>query len=35
VEDLTAHLEGRQAADWQARWTELTPTYQELAGGLA
>jgi uncharacterized protein YndB with AHSA1/START domain len=35
VEDLTAHLEGSEAADWRARWTELTPTYQGLAGGLA
>lgn len=35
VEDLTAHLEGRQASDWRARWTVLTPAYQDLAGGLA
>ena len=35
VEDLTAHLEGREAADWQARWTALTPTYQNLAERLA
>jgi uncharacterized protein YndB with AHSA1/START domain len=31
VEDLTAHLEGREAADWRTRWAELTPTYQALA----
>lgn len=35
VEDLTAHIHGRQAGDWHTRWTALTPTYQDLAGGLA
>lgn len=34
VEDLTALLDGRDAADWQVRWTALTPAYQDLAGGL-
>lgn len=29
VEDLAAHLVGRDCADWQARWTELTPAYRE------
>lgn len=29
VEDLAAHLAGRDRADWQTRWTELTPTYRE------
>lgn len=28
VEDLAAHLAGRPPADWQTRWTELTPTYR-------
>ncbi|MFL6137456.1 MAG: SRPBCC family protein [Frankiaceae bacterium] len=31
VEDLTAHVEGREAADWHARWSELTPAYRDLA----
>ena len=35
VEDLAAHLAGAEAADWRARWTALTPTYQDLAGRLA
>ncbi len=35
VEDLTAHLDGRAAADWRVRWTALTPSYQDLAGDLA
>lgn len=35
VEDLSAHIHGRQAGDWHTRWTALTPTYQDLAGGLA
>ncbi len=34
VEDLTAHLEGREAADWRVRWVALTPAYRHLAGGL-
>jgi uncharacterized protein YndB with AHSA1/START domain len=34
VEDLTAHLAGREPADWEHRWTELTPAYQDLAGQL-
>ena len=35
VEDLTAHIHGRPASDWHTRWTELTPTYEDLAGALA
>jgi uncharacterized protein YndB with AHSA1/START domain len=35
VEDLTAHIQGRQPGDWHTRWTALTPTYQDLAGGQA
>jgi uncharacterized protein YndB with AHSA1/START domain len=34
VEDLAAHLAGRQRADWRTRWTELTPSYREQAGDL-
>ena len=29
VEDLAAHLAGRPAADWKARWTELTPAFRD------
>jgi len=32
VEDLAAHVAGREPADWRSRWTELTPPYQDLAG---
>ena len=28
VEDLAAHLAGREPADWHTRWTELTPVYR-------
>jgi uncharacterized protein YndB with AHSA1/START domain len=35
VEDLTAHLEGREAADWRERWAALAPTYRDLADGAA
>ena len=31
VEDLTAHIQGRPAADWNTRWTTLTPAYTDLA----
>jgi uncharacterized protein YndB with AHSA1/START domain len=31
TEDLRAHLEARPAGDWQTRWKELTPAYQEMA----
>ncbi len=34
VEDLTAHVDGRQAADWHTRWTALSPAYQDFAGDL-
>jgi uncharacterized protein YndB with AHSA1/START domain len=34
VEDLAAHLAGRDAADWRTRWAELTPEYRELAKTL-
>lgn len=35
VEDLAAHLAGRDRCDAPSRWAELMPAYQELAGGLA
>ncbi len=31
IEDLAAHIAGRDGCDMQARWAELLPTYQELA----
>ena len=31
VEDLAAHLAGRERGDAQARWAELIPAYQDLA----
>jgi uncharacterized protein YndB with AHSA1/START domain len=34
VEDLAAHLHGRQAGDWRTRWIALTPIYQDAASGL-
>lgn len=34
VEDLRAHLENRPASDWETRWRELTPAYQQLAAQL-
>ena len=35
VEDLTAHIHSRQAGDWKARWTALTPAYEDLVVGPA
>jgi uncharacterized protein YndB with AHSA1/START domain len=35
VEDLAAYLAGGEPADWRSRWTELTPSYQGLAGNLS
>jgi hypothetical protein len=29
VEDLAAHLAGRERTDWRTRWTELMPSYRE------
>jgi uncharacterized protein YndB with AHSA1/START domain len=31
VEDLAAHLAGRERADWRTRWAELAPSYREQA----
>ena len=33
VEDLAAHLAGREAGRWFDRWSELTPLYQERGLG--
>jgi uncharacterized protein YndB with AHSA1/START domain len=30
MEDLGAHLAGRDKGDWHSRWTELIPAYREL-----
>lgn len=35
VEDLAAHLAGRPARDWKARWTDLAPAYQEQQDRLS
>ena len=29
VEDLAAHLAGRERSDWSRRWQELTPAYRD------
>jgi uncharacterized protein YndB with AHSA1/START domain len=34
VEDLTAHLAGRERVDARARWGELIPAYQDLAANV-
>lgn len=34
VEDLAAHLAGRERVAWRTRWTELTPAYRERADDL-
>jgi uncharacterized protein YndB with AHSA1/START domain len=34
VEDLAAHLAGRDRCDAEARWNELIPAYQDLAAGV-
>jgi hypothetical protein len=31
VEDLAAHIAGRERCDAEARWNELLPAYQDLA----
>jgi uncharacterized protein YndB with AHSA1/START domain len=35
VEDLAAHLVGRERCDAKARWEELLPAYQDLAANLS
>ena len=34
VEDLAAHIAGRERCDVEVRWTELRPSYQALASKL-
>lgn len=34
VEDLAAHLAGRERCDANARWDELEPVYEQLAAGV-
>jgi uncharacterized protein YndB with AHSA1/START domain len=34
VEDLAAHLAGRERCDPRTRWSELHPAYQQLAAAL-
>jgi len=34
VEDLAAHLAGRERCDADARWDELLPAYQDLAANV-
>jgi uncharacterized protein YndB with AHSA1/START domain len=34
VEDLAAHLAGRERCDAEARWGELMPAYQDLAADV-
>jgi uncharacterized protein YndB with AHSA1/START domain len=34
VEDLAAHLAGRERCDADARWDELQPAYEDLAAGV-
>jgi uncharacterized protein YndB with AHSA1/START domain len=30
IEDLAAHLDGTERAEWKTRWTELMPGYRDL-----
>jgi hypothetical protein len=34
VEDLAAHLAGRERCDADARWAELQPAYEDLAANV-
>jgi uncharacterized protein YndB with AHSA1/START domain len=34
VEDLAAYIAGRERGDTEARWAELLPAYQDLAGNV-
>ena len=35
VEDLAAHLAGRERSDTEGRWEELLPVYRDLAANLS
>jgi hypothetical protein len=35
VEDLAAHVEGRERVEWRTRWAELAASYGEQAAALA
>ena len=35
LEDLAAHLAGRERCDIKARWSELIPSYQDLAAEVS
>ena len=35
VEDLAAHIAGRERCDAQTRWNELIPAYQDLASSIS
>jgi uncharacterized protein YndB with AHSA1/START domain len=35
VEDLAAHIAGRERGDGEARWNELMPAYRDLAAGVS
>jgi uncharacterized protein YndB with AHSA1/START domain len=35
VEDLAAHIAGRELGETEARWAELVPAYRALAAGVA
>ena len=34
VEDLAAHLAGRERCDAEARWGESSPAYEDLAANV-
>jgi uncharacterized protein YndB with AHSA1/START domain len=35
IEDLAAHLAGRERCDFESRWAELTPSYRDLATDIS
>jgi hypothetical protein len=35
VENLAAHIAGRERCDGEARWNELLPAYQDLAADVS
>lgn len=34
LEDLAAHVDGRERGDWRTRWLDLSASYERLAAGL-